>query len=125
MRIIAKNKDMGITNQYKTARDGNITVMRITVKIEYMRCMYVCMYVCIPNLRTSFRLNSERIIPMILEIKKPIFRFLNRIPILVKDASNITERLYGIINLPYEVKVAESIWFFKRTENWRVLLSIW
>ena len=77
---------MRITNQCKTARDGNITVMRIIVKNEDMRCMYV------PNLRTSFRLNSEWIRPIILEIKKPICLFLNRIPIFVKDASNITER---------------------------------
>ena len=90
MRIIAKNKYMRILNQCKTAPDGNITVMRIIVKNEDMQCMYGCMYV--PNLRTSFRLNSEWIIPMILEIKKPICLFLNRIPILVKDASNTTER---------------------------------
>jgi hypothetical protein len=44
-----------------------------------------------PNLRTSFRLNNE-CDNMILEIEKPICLFLNRIPILVKDASNITER---------------------------------
>jgi hypothetical protein len=37
-----------------------------------------------PNLRTSFRLNNE--------IEKPICLFLNRIPILAKDSSNITER---------------------------------
>jgi hypothetical protein len=64
--------------------------IRIIVKNEDMRCMYGCMYV--PNLRTSFRLNSEWIRPIILEIKKPICLFLNRIPILVIDASNITER---------------------------------
>jgi hypothetical protein len=44
-----------------------------------------------PNLRSSFRLNNE-CDNMILEIEKPICLFLNRIPILVKDASNITER---------------------------------
>ena len=46
-----------------------------------------------PNLRTSFRLNNEcDNTYMILEIEKLICLFLNRIPILVKDASNITER---------------------------------
>ena len=47
-----------------------------------------------PNLRTSFRSNNEcdNTYSMILEIEKPICLFLNRIPILVKDASNITER---------------------------------
>jgi hypothetical protein len=45
-----------------------------------------------PYLRTSFRWISNVIIPMTLEIEKPIRLFLNRIPILVKDASNITER---------------------------------
>ena len=46
-----------------------------------------------PNLRKSFLLNDECDNSyMILEIEKPICLFRNRIPILVKDASNITER---------------------------------
>ncbi len=51
------------------------------------------------NLRTSFRLNNEcdntydlRNRETDLSLPKPICLFLNRIPILVKDASNITER---------------------------------
>ena len=60
----------------------------------------------VPNLSTAFRLNSEGIIPMILEIEKPICLFLNRIPILVKDFKYNGAVVWN--NLPYEVKVAES-----------------
>ena len=70
-----------------------------------------------PNLRTSFRLNNEcdntSLIPMILEIEKPICLFLNRIPTLVKDFKYNGAVVWN--NLPYEVKVAESLSSFQRT----------
>ena len=43
---LRRTKDMRITNQCETARTGNITVMRIIVKNEDMRCMYAWMYGC-------------------------------------------------------------------------------
>ena len=54
---LRRTKDMRITNQCETARTRNITVMRIIVKNEDMRCMSG--YMDVPNLSTSFRLNSE------------------------------------------------------------------
>ena len=76
--------------------NAQLHVMGITV-IRYTVMGYTSIHTCdvcmdVQNLRTSFRLNSEWIIPLIVKIEKPICLFLNRIPILVKDASNITER---------------------------------
>ncbi len=70
-----------------------------------------------PNLRTSFRLNNECDNTYDLRNREPICLFLNRIPILVKDASNITERYIVWSNLPYEAKVAGSLSCFQRTIN--------
>ena len=107
---LRRTKDMRTTNQCETARTGNRTVMRIIVKNEDMRCMYMD----VPNLSTSFRLNSEWIIPMILEIEKSICLFLNRITILVKDFKYNGAVVWN--NLPYEVKVAESFCSFNLKE---------
>jgi hypothetical protein len=54
---------------------------------------------------------------MILEIEKPICLFLNRIPIL---HGKICFKYNGAVvwnNLPYEVKVAESLSSFQITIN--------
>jgi hypothetical protein len=79
--------------------------------------MYVWIYTYIhihTKSKSSFRLNSEWLIPMILEIEEPIFLFLNRITILVKDFKYNGAVVWN--NLPYEVKVAESFCSFNLKE---------
>jgi hypothetical protein len=71
-----------------------------------------------PNLRTSFRLNNEcDNTYMILEIEKPICLFLNLIPIQVGKRCFKYNGAVVWNNLPYEVKVAESLSSFQGTIN--------